>query len=172
MVDNLDTKTLIHVGTELLLIGGLGFWMKGKIGAAEARIEELEKKLAAYEQIFTGLQGALLKHENMLRQMNGVPLLQVSTGNKGEADPKNQPLTSSANLTRPSAAPTPTPPTATPSSKEEDVEEEGFSTEDLDKILKEELGNNGVLEIDTAVVTEKALKSRRKKVSPVKKKVD
>lgn len=170
-MDNLDTKTLIHVGTELLLIGGLGFWMKGKIGAAETRIEELEKRLAAYEQIFSGLQGALVKHENMLRQMNGMPLLPISSKPSPEGPPvpantspvpkENVPLLKD---------PHPVPPVRPQVPKE--AEEDSFSSEDLDKILNEELGEEPVLKIDTAVVTEKALKSKRKKVSSSKKKVD
>ncbi len=75
-MEGIDTKTMIHIGTELLLIGGLGFWMKKRVDASDAKIEELEKKLSAYEDIISQQQNLLTRHEEMLRKVFGMPPLQ------------------------------------------------------------------------------------------------
>ncbi len=47
---NLDTQTLIHVGTELVVVGGIAFWLNKRIGA-DAKYDDLLKRLSAYEEI-------------------------------------------------------------------------------------------------------------------------
>lgn len=70
---NFENQTMIHIGAEVLLFGGLVFWSKKRLDAADQKIEELEERLAKYEQMFMHLQEGLTKHDNALRQIYGMP---------------------------------------------------------------------------------------------------
>lgn len=70
---NFENQTLIHIGAEVVLFGGLVFWSKKRLDAADQKIEELEERLAKYEQMFMHLQEGLTKHDNALRQIYGMP---------------------------------------------------------------------------------------------------
>lgn len=43
-MEQLDKKVLIHVCTELIIIGGIAFWLNSKINSQEATIARLEKE--------------------------------------------------------------------------------------------------------------------------------
>lgn len=189
-MENLDTKTLVHVGTELLLIGGLGFWMKKRIDTADAKVEEMEKKLVAFEEIINQQQAILAKHDAGLRQLFGMPPGPPPNpsppGPEAERNPKGAAKAAPKESAKPAAkaapkesAPKqkqPLSPTKEPEAQVSVIEEDDLSPEELDKILEKELKETtqrSSIEIDTAGTTgggsAKALKQKRKVVTVRKK---
>jgi hypothetical protein len=169
---DMDSKTMIHIGTEILLIGGLGFWMKKRVDTLDSQVEELSKKLAAYENIITQQQQLLARHDSLLRQAFGVPDQKYLSG--PERDVKNNPSNVSKNpetlATAPLLVATPKslPKEAPESSKQEEMD---ITPDELDKILQAELSQPSDIEIETLESVEKQpLKRKTKVVSSRKKK--
>lgn len=160
-MEGMDTKTMIHIGTELLLIGGLGFWMKKRVDTLDAKVDDLEKKISAYEEIISQQQSILARHEEMLRKVFGMPPLQLQgappqgqpqSGVPPQEQPPQNPPQSSTSKTTPAAKASPksASKSSPPPEKKEEVPEEDISPEDLDKILNDELNRTQSIEIDTA----------------------
>lgn len=77
-MDNLDKKLLIHVGAELVIIGGISFWLYNKISSKDAMIEQLQKE----------------NRELLLRIQKIENFLQAATGdqyNQAPPEPRNHP---------------------------------------------------------------------------------
>lgn len=70
---NLDTQTLVHVGTELAIFGCFAFWTSRRIGGVDSKVEELTKKISSYEELTEQLKQMVLRHETVIRQMLGIP---------------------------------------------------------------------------------------------------
>src|SRR5258706_13791319 len=68
---NINMQTLIHVGVELVVIGGLVFLSNKRIGAVETSVEELNKKIAALEIIVDRQQQILAQQDAIFRQIIG-----------------------------------------------------------------------------------------------------
>ena len=185
---DMDTKTMIHIGTEILLIGGLGFWMKKRADTLDAQVEDLTKKLAAYEEIITQQQQLLSRHEAMLRQIFGIPNAPAPGAKETPAPPA---VRSPVPETTQSPVKSPVRPVAVDSKegrkleKSKNVEpptkeeERDLSPEELDKILEAELNTGAPQDIEIDVLDfkverdgreEKPLKQKRKVVSGRKKK--
>lgn len=182
---DMDTKTMIHIGTEILLIGGLGFWMKKRADTLDAQVEELTKKLAAYEDIIAQQQQLLARHDAMLRQIFGIP----NTGTKESPVPARSPVKEPVPIDPVGGSPGPVPkegkklekvspsknPGPVPAAKEE---ERDLSPEELDKILEAELNTSAplqdieidILDLKVEKDEEKPLKQKRKVLSSRKKK--
>lgn len=62
-------KTLIHIGVELIVIGGITFWLNRNINAADLRITELQKQVTALEETVKKQSEIILKHEELLNQI-------------------------------------------------------------------------------------------------------
>lgn len=179
----MDTKTMIHIATEVLLIGGLGFWTKNKVDTLGAQVEDLTKKLAVYENVIQQQQGMLAKHEAFMQQLFEIPQIQaLLRANYGAAPrpvqtlPPQQPLAEAnkppVNNGAAPLLPVRQPPSAqqnqTPPKPQE--EEKDIPVEDLDKILQEELSQG--IEIDTAEpLPPGPLKQKRKGSAGRKKKI-
>lgn len=137
---------MIHIAAEVTLIAGLGFWMKKRADASDAKIEELEDKLKKYEEILIQQQNLISRHENALRQIFGQPELR---GPQEKSLP-GAPSSSSVSQPQPQKEP-----------EEED---------DIDDILKQELAKEEEKSIEIETVddaTRDAVdESRRKSSSP------
>jgi hypothetical protein len=109
---------MMHAAAEVLTIGGLAFVFHRRLSAAETKLEEVETKLALYEKHITNQQRGLESVYQILKDTLGDqrPL---------RPEPKRvppRPFTTSS--------PASQPPSQMPS----------LSGEDLDNMLKEELG--------------------------------
>lgn len=176
-MDGGDTKMMVHIGTELLLIGGLGFWMKKRVDTLDLQVEELNKKISVYEKIISQQQQILASHESVLRQAFGIPqsTTEFSTG-KRDAVPKpkedNAQQTSSPIKREVETKPLEN---VQQNVQQDATEEDDISPEDLDEILRQELGQDhgqetSTLEIDTVENSQETLKPKKKIVSSRKKK--
>jgi hypothetical protein len=145
---NLDTKTLIHVGTELVVVGGLAFWMNKKIGLVESKMDALLQQLAVYEDAIQKQQKMINTHEAAFRQIFG--------GHKPQGLPSPPEQDQPSNEHKP---PTMSPPTSPPVSNTASLsstqnkkkkEKPDVPADILDKILQKELSRETeVLEIPT-----------------------
>lgn len=64
--NNIDTQTLIHAGTELVVISGITFWLNKKITSNEDEIKILKEKISKLEEIIARQNQMLISHENVL----------------------------------------------------------------------------------------------------------
>jgi len=62
-----NTQTLVHVATELVIIGGLSFWFQRKTSLLQEEITELKNRLSKYEEILEAQGKILAEHRNMLQ---------------------------------------------------------------------------------------------------------
>lgn len=181
-MDGMDTKTMVHIASEILLIGGLGFWMKKRVDTLDAQVDEMSKKLTVYENIIQQQQQLLAKHEAVLQQISSLPPVQTMlrqmyatpqlplTENKQptilqQPDPQKAvpqpPRLEKESLVKPSEQGRQAPPPP-PAATEKDI-----SPEELDKILQEELSRQ--IEIETE--EPEPLKQKRKGTANRKKKL-
>lgn len=121
-MENLDTKLMAHVGAEILVVGGVAFYLNKQTSALRERVEQLEKQNAKLMEIVD-------VHERCIRELLGNPPQKsvsrvspavqkpVATKKAVRASPKKQ---------------KPPPP-------EEESEPE-FDPAELDEELSEELG--------------------------------
>ena len=74
-VSNIDTSTLVHLGVEIVVVGGLAFWVHRKTKDLQDQITSLTESVNKYEDILKRQGELLAQHENALRQvfaaMNG-----------------------------------------------------------------------------------------------------
>lgn len=71
-MSNIDTSTLIHVGVELVVVGGLAFWVHRKTSNLQDKLTELNEKVNRYEDILKRQGELIAAHENALRQIFSV----------------------------------------------------------------------------------------------------
>ena len=66
-MQSLQTQTLIHVGVELVIIGGMTFWINRKTGSLQRQIDELKNIIEEQQKL-------IVRHEQMLAHiLGGVP---------------------------------------------------------------------------------------------------
>ena len=131
-MENLDTKTLVHVGVELVIIGGLTFWFQRKTSLQQEEINNLREELNKTKEIINR-QGALLaQHERILSQFTGGNFPPQHEGRR-----RPEPVFKNRS-SRPNQYTSYNPPGGA-SQVHEEVDE--VDNEELDNILKEELGN-------------------------------
>lgn len=163
---NLDTQTLVHIGTELVIIGGVVYWTNRRIGSLEARIDDLQKKLIQYEDLLGRQQQILSMHENILSRLGVRP---------------PPPQHSSAQTPRPAPVPPPQNPTPggvevrrqQPQPRVEELPDDqpDINPEELDEMLSDELkdlNRPSSIEVQITEVPESPIqrkKSRLKKRS-------
>jgi hypothetical protein len=137
----LDTKTLIHVAAEFLVIGGTGFWLNKKISTLTQKVEILEERIDAYENIFKGLVEGLNKHERMLQALTG------TSNTIRPPQPSSTPVYRQT-PPQPKSAPDSSPPKhskkqsiESPDEQIQILEEEDISDQELDEMINKELEN-------------------------------
>lgn len=134
-MEKVDMKTLIHVGTELVAIGGLTFWMNKRISSIQSQVSTRDEKIGELETIIQQQSRMLAEHEHVLRMlMKGTmppPRVEEETHN---------------------IPPRQAPPQRVQRSEPPPVEEEVISDGDMDDLIKKELEeleeNRSAIQID------------------------
>ena len=139
---NLDNQTMIHIAAEVTLIAGLGFWMKKRADASDAKIEELEEKMKKYEEVIGQQQNLIARHEAMLRQIFGQP-----PAPPNQLPPDQKPVQKSSKSS---------PPKEPGAGTDADMD---TPSENIDEILKQELAREDEEGIE--IETESTLKLPR-----------
>lgn len=134
----LDTKTLIHVAAEFLVIGGTGFWLNKKISTLTQKVEILEERIDSYENVFKSIAEGLNKHERMLQSLTGP----IRPPQPSSAPVYRQPIS------QPKSSPDSNPskhsknqPIELPEEQIQILEEEDISDQELDEMINKELEN-------------------------------
>jgi len=112
MVDSLDVKNFLQIGANVVIVGGVAFWLNGKIRSLEDRIVELEKQNNEYAEI-------IKKHDQILSVILNNPI------ERSRPPPP-----------RPSPSPTP------PKQKQEEAPDlDEFLQDELDEVEKYRSGS-------------------------------
>jgi len=69
----LDTKTMIHIGVEAVVIGGVTFWLNGRVSSVQRTCQELQERLQTLESVIQQQNQIISRHEAVLRQVMGAP---------------------------------------------------------------------------------------------------
>ncbi len=123
MLSSVDTKTMIHVGVEMVVIGGITFWLNKRISGVQDIVDDLVKKIKSLESIIQQQEQMISRHENILRQIMGGHAPPIS---RSQTSPQASPQTSPQNSS----------PYQNPSPPSQDQE---LSPDDLDALLEEQL---------------------------------
>lgn len=83
----LDMKTLVHVGTELLIITGLGMWMNNRIRAIEAGFSVMDKNIKELQEMINKQNQIIMAHDQFLKHLAGVTPQGMGSGPKGGNPP-------------------------------------------------------------------------------------
>lgn len=127
----MDTKTLIHVGTEVVVAAGMAIWMK-KLGD---RITRLESMISLQEKELTEHAHVIRAQSAIIDDLMGIPRRRAPPP-KTPQPPASQPARVEVESRAPPAPSNSTPPS--PSVQKEEVEPT-LTEEQLDKILEAEL---------------------------------
>ena len=68
-MNSIDSKTLVHVGVEFVVIGGVTFWLNKRISGIQEEVLELRKKVESYENVIQQQSRLINRHEEMLSQI-------------------------------------------------------------------------------------------------------
>lgn len=165
---NLDTTTLVHVGTELVVLGAYTYWIQKKCAGLEARITELETQCRGYEDLLMNQTNVLKLHHQLLQQLTGGALPPLTTQASpqqapGASGPQPQPAPRSQGPPAPlvaqqppQVAPSQTPP-PTPKAPKKGAPKRGprkqkLTPEQLDALLQAELTAMGEEETTEIVI--------------------
>jgi hypothetical protein len=144
-MDKINAVTLCHIGTEFVVIAGVSFWLNRRITGLEEKIEIQNDIIGKQEEII-GQQGQMLmRHEQIIRQITGVPPLpgsQTGSGNKppytsgpSSGHGNKQPSTSGPGDRRPPPSQTHVNTTPVGVETQYQVEESDISDTELDKLI-------------------------------------
>ncbi len=86
MLSSVDTKTMIHVGVEIVVIGGITFYLNKRISGVQEEIGLLREKVESLETIIQQQNQMISQHENILRQIMG-----ASQGPTQQRPPQQRP---------------------------------------------------------------------------------
>lgn len=165
---NLDMKSLAHMGTEIVVIGGVAFWLNKNISDVKNKVNSLESIITAQSAHIKSLTELVVKHEQVLQRLfskdlSPIPDIQnaddtkqkdVDTNKSKEVEDKTK-NEGSKNRSKRRKAP----------KKNITPEDKDISPEDIDKIIQEELQKellhkNDEIMIET--IEDKSLKQKKK----------
>jgi len=180
VMNSVDTKTLVHIGVEAVVIGGVVFWLNGRISGVQTGLAELQQKIQMLEGVIQQQNQLLSRHEAILRQMMGAPQVDPPQDSSYRQRSPNLPeggfRRNSSDLPQ-SRLPRRPPPSQTssrppeqrgsPRSPPDDDLQRGpreMNPEDLDKYLEDELSDlqEERMECDGDQCTLKPKRSRKK----------
>jgi len=72
-MEKVGTQTLIHAGVELVVVGGVTFWLNKKISSLSDEVKSLKEKILQYENIVNQQEQLLLRHDSMLKHILQIP---------------------------------------------------------------------------------------------------
>lgn len=142
-MNTLDTKTMIHVGMEVVVIGGIAFWVHKKTSNLQKEIDQLKHENAELKNILVQHSQILSEHHRIFTSLGLIKPQPVPTEYPipQTMPPIPQPAQTAepAPVMKRSAVPVSEPPPP-PNSEEEDYsEEEETDIEGLDDYVKNEL---------------------------------
>ena len=73
VIKNMDKTTLIHMGVELAVVGGISFWLNRKINGLNDKVNEMAEQLGHYEAIIAKQNEIIAKHDAVLSSIMGAP---------------------------------------------------------------------------------------------------
>lgn len=120
---NFETKDFVHIGAELVIIGGVSVYFFKQTSALKAQVAELQKELEVLKKVIQG-------HDQALGAIMGIPQQKSPAPTPAPQPPRHPPSTQS----QPKAHP------PVKKHKKKRVEELPPSEDELDNELKEELG--------------------------------
>jgi len=75
MSNYIDTKTIVHLTVEAVVIGGAVFWLNGKISNVQNNVAELQQRIRALEEIISRQDQVITQHSKILQQiLGGTPM--------------------------------------------------------------------------------------------------
>jgi hypothetical protein len=87
----ISMTTIIHIATEILIIGGVTYWLNSKIKTQEDNNKLLLERLTKCEEQITKQNEIIAHHENALRQFHAlIQGLPAPKGNNNQNTQKNQ----------------------------------------------------------------------------------
>lgn len=95
---NANTQLMVHVGAELVIIGGVTFWMNKKIADANEKVNLLTEEMAKMKETISKQSQVIASHQNFIHQLV----------NGGVAPPPSMPASPPVSA-HPSAVSTPRP---------------------------------------------------------------
>lgn len=135
-MQSVNTQTLIHVGTELVVLSGMTFWFQRKTSKLNSDIEDLKKRLEDCEKIISQQNQLIGHHEQILsRMLGGAPSQQQRQQPPPSRKPRKQrstPKETKIQFKEPII--------------EDDVEDE--DEEDIDELLDQEMGKTSRISCD------------------------
>lgn len=69
MESNFSTSSLVHIGVELVVIGGLSFWIHKKTSDLQEQVTRLTEKVGKYDELLRRQADVIAQHENGLRHL-------------------------------------------------------------------------------------------------------
>lgn len=66
---NANTQLMVHVGAELVIIGGVTFWMNKKIAEANEKVNLLVDELAQMKETVNKQSQIIASHQNFMHQL-------------------------------------------------------------------------------------------------------
>jgi uncharacterized coiled-coil protein SlyX len=72
-MDKINAMTICHIGAEFVVIAGLSFWLNRRISNLEEKIDIQTETINKYEAMINQQHEMLLRHDQILRQMMGIP---------------------------------------------------------------------------------------------------
>lgn len=191
-LESFNMQTLIHVGVELVVVGGLAFWANRRIVGVENSVADLAKRIIALEGVIEKQQQFMLQQDALLRQMLGMvePQAESRVSNRQpqpeqrrQSPPVSQPLQyqtsphipspqqsfeSRPNIPQPNPNPNPRQPSE---SRQEPVQEDpDIPSHVLDDIINKELGISTEMEIHMTEPIKTPIKKKKTKIVAAHKK--
>jgi hypothetical protein len=160
----LDMKTLIHVGTELIVLTGLAFWMNKRIALTESKMKLMEDQLVAYGEALNKQGKLLAQHDQIFSQMlGGIGGRPLSPPVGGDVPEKEQGIKEKEQGIKEK-----TPDRKIPVEKKPKKKKKDLTPEEIDRIIqlemeKEKMAANGEIVIETRDLEKsKSLKHKKK----------
>jgi len=83
VLKNIETSQLIHMGVEVAVITGVGYWLNRKINNLQDKVDELTEQVNHHNDIISKQNEIILNHGNTINKL----LTLVNQYQGGHADP-------------------------------------------------------------------------------------
>lgn len=183
-LESFNMQTLIHVGIELVVVGGLAFWANRRIVGVENSVADLAKRIVALEGVIEKQQQFMMQQDALIRQMLGMvepqgPSSRPPTEQRRQSPPISQPSqyqnTPRIPSSQQSFEPHPNIPQANsnPPQSSESLqihEDPDIPSHVLDDIINKELGISTEMEIQMTEPVKIPIKKKKTKIVAAHKK--
>jgi hypothetical protein len=136
---SIDTKTLIHIATELVVVVGISFWLNRKINNLETILLERDQKILQLIDVLEKQSKLLMYHDSIFSKMGfgrPKPIPQGDDSQNEDPNPKEPLKPDKNNKVKPMKPKVETP---KESSQKDESESEEVKPETLDNLLSGEI---------------------------------